>query len=76
MRKYLARRRAIQAVVREIREAAGFSQRELSAVLKEGNTYMWEIEHGQHGVRVEELIAIAEACDRDPLEVLRLILSR
>ena len=76
MRKYSARRRAIVAVLVEAREAAGISQRALSEKLGEAVTYMHEVESGQHGVRTEEFIAIAEALDIDPLELLSRVLKR
>jgi ribosome-binding protein aMBF1 (putative translation factor) len=74
--KYAARRRAIIAVLTEAREQAGLSQRELSAKLDEATTYVHEIENGQHRVRTEEFVAIAEALGIDPLELLSRVLKR
>jgi hypothetical protein len=54
-----------------MREAAGLSQRALSGLLKAHDTYAWEVEHGQHGVRVEEFLAWCEACGADAPEKLR-----
>jgi transcriptional regulator with XRE-family HTH domain len=76
VRKYAARRRAIVAVLVEAREQAGISQRALSEKLGEAVTYMHEVESGQHGVRTEEFIAIAEALGLDPLELLSRVLKR
>ena len=76
MRKYpgARRRRAVIAALKRIREAAGLSQRELSGKLGSHETYVWEVEHGQHGVRVEEFIVWCEACGADAPEELRAIL--
>jgi len=76
MRKHTARRRAIVSVLTEARGEAGLSQRALSEKLGEAVTYVHEVETGQHGVRTEEFIAIAEALDIDPLELLSRVLRR
>lgn len=76
MRKYPARRRAIVEVLREARLKAKMSQRALSEKLGEATTYIHEIETGQHGVRVEEFIAIAEAIAVDPQILLARVLKR
>ena len=76
MRKHPARRRAIIEVLREAREAADVSQRALSEALGEAATYVHEIEAGQHGVRVEEFIAIAQQLGIEPDELLRRVLKR
>ena len=76
MRKHTARRRAIVAVLTEAREQAVLSQRALSEKLGEAVTYIHEVETGQHGVRTEEFIAIADALDIDPLELLSRVLRR
>lgn len=62
--------------IEEARTAAGLSQRALSRALKEHDTYIYEIEAGQHGVRVEELIAIAEAIGIDPEDLFRRVVRR
>ena len=73
MRKYpgARRQRAVITALKRIREAAELSQRGLSGMLKAHETYAWEVEHGQHGVRVEEFIAWCEACGVDAAEELR-----
>ena len=76
MRKHAARRRAIVNVLRDARKEVGISQRALSEKLGEAVTYMHEIETGQHGVRTEEFIAIAEALEVDPPELLSRVLKR
>src|ERR1700730_4051390 len=70
MRKHAARRRAIVNVLKDARAQARISQRALSEKLGEASTYIHEVETGQHGVRTEEFIAIAEALDVDPVELL------
>lgn len=76
MRKYPARRRAVVEVLREARLKAKLSQRALSEMLGEAATYIHEIEHGQHGVRVEEFIAIAESLGVEPETLLARVLKR
>ena len=76
MRKHPARRRAIIEVLRDAREASGMSQRALSEELGEAVPYVHEIEAGQHGVRVEEFIALAEQLKIDPEELLRRVLKQ
>jgi ribosome-binding protein aMBF1 (putative translation factor) len=76
MRKYPGRRRAVINALQEARETAGLSQRALSAKLKEAPTYVHEIEAGQHSVRVEEFIAIAEALGVEPVELLKRVLRK
>jgi len=76
MRKYPARRRAVVEVLREARLKAKLSQRALSERLGEATTYIHEVETGQHGVRVEEFIAIAEALGMEPEALLTRVLKR
>jgi transcriptional regulator with XRE-family HTH domain len=59
--------------LKSVRMAAGLSQRALSARLRTHETYAWEVEHGQHDVRVEEFIVWCEACGADAAEELRAI---
>jgi len=40
------------------------------------HTYIHEVETGQHGVRTEEFIAIAEALNIDPLDLMGRVLRR
>jgi Predicted transcriptional regulator with C-terminal CBS domains len=64
--KFPARQRAIVAVIRGRREAAGLSQRALSRKLKEDETYIHYIESLRRDVSVAEFIAIARALEEDP----------
>ena len=75
MRKYpgARRRRAVITALKRVRLAAGLSQRALSARLKTHETYAWEVEHGQHDVRVEEFIEWCKACGAAATEEIRAI---
>ena len=70
MRKHHARRRAVIAAIRAARLERGMSQRALSEALGEHKNYIHEVEHGQHAVRTEEFIAIAEALGVSPFDLL------
>lgn len=70
MRKFPGRHRAVVSALKNAREKAGLSQRELSRKLKQGVTYIQEIESGERGVQTAEFIEIALACDRNPAELI------
>ncbi|MEU8151975.1 helix-turn-helix transcriptional regulator [Nonomuraea sp. NPDC048901] len=58
------------------REAAGFSQEELAQRMSErgfgfSQATIWKIERNKRPVRVSELLALADALDRRPLEFTR-----
>lgn len=57
--------------ISQAREAAGLSQRQLSALLREGVTFVQRIESGSRDVTVAEFVSIADALDVDPTELLR-----
>ena len=76
MRKYPALWRAVIHAIRSARLERELSQRSLSEKLDQHNTYIYEIEAGQHSVRTEEFITIAEALELDPHELLDRVLNR
>lgn len=57
----------IRQVLAEAREAAGLSQRDLSAKLGESHPYIWNIERGERTIDVVEFIDIAYALSIDPV---------
>ena len=67
-----------RALVEEIvaaRQATGLSQREFASKLKRSNNFVWRIEAGERQVNVLDFIAIAEAADVAPDELLRRVLQ-
>ena len=61
-------------VLRELREKAALTQRELGKRLKKPQSWVYNCETGNRRVDVTEFIAWARACEADPREaVARLI---
>jgi transcriptional regulator with XRE-family HTH domain len=58
--------------IREARERSGLSQREVSRRVGMGVDESWlgKVERGQRTIDVVEFIAVAKACNTDPLELL------
>lgn len=77
-RKSLSRREqdCLREVIREAREEAGLSRRELSLKLKMPAHAIAKVERGLRLLDVVELIDIAEAVGRDPAELLADVLAR
>ena len=69
--KFPARQRAIVAVIRSAREAAGLSQRQLSTKLGEPPNWIQRIETLERRVDVAEFMAIAKAVNADAVELFR-----
>jgi transcriptional regulator with XRE-family HTH domain len=69
--KYPARQRAIAAAIRQAREAAGLSQRQLSEKLREPPNWIQRIESLERRVDVAEFIAIAKAVGADAVDLFR-----
>lgn len=63
--------RAILNELRAARAQAGLSQRELAARLKVIHTWVAKIETGERRVDVVEFCRFLDACDANPLTVLR-----
>lgn len=61
------------AALAQAREAAGLSQRDLSALLKRGVNFAHYVECGERQLTVCEFIEYAEACDADPVRLLKRI---
>lgn len=62
------------AALVEARQAAGLSQRQLTAKLKRSSSFVWKTETGERRLDVLEFIEIARALDVDPVELLGRVL--
>jgi transcriptional regulator with XRE-family HTH domain len=54
-----AKHRALISVIVARREAAGLTQRQLTAKLKRSNSFVWKLEAGERQLNVLEFIEIA-----------------
>lgn len=66
----------IVAALVEAREAAGLTQRDLAARLGVAQSRIGRIESGQRNVSVLELVAVARALGREPVELFTVIADR
>jgi ribosome-binding protein aMBF1 (putative translation factor) len=66
---------ALLATIQKAREAAGVSQRELARRLNFHPTVLGKIERGERVLDVIEFVALAQALDIDPLELMGNYLS-
>ena len=73
--KYSARQRAVAAALRKAREAAGFSQRQLSEQLQQPPNWIQRIESLERRVDVAEFITVDKAVGADPAELFREVLG-
>lgn len=64
------------AALATAREAAGLSQRDLSLKLRRATNFSHYVENGQRELSVCEFMEYAEACDADPVELLKRVRSR
>ena len=67
--------RALVAEIVKARKATGLSQREFAAKMKRSNNFVWRIEAGERQVNVLDFIAIAQAANIDPDELIRRVLQ-
>lgn len=63
------------AVLVQVREEAGVSQRELARRLKRAHSYISRVELGDRRLDVPEFIEWCECLDADPLTVFRRIVK-
>lgn len=61
------------AALTSAREAAGLSQRQLSAKLRRDVNFAHYVESGERQLTVCEFIEYAEACGADPTKILKRI---
>jgi transcriptional regulator with XRE-family HTH domain len=64
------------AVLVEIREAAGVTQRELARRLDRAHSYVSRIEKGDRRLDLPEFIEWCELLDADPVTTMRRIMHR
>jgi transcriptional regulator with XRE-family HTH domain len=65
--------KALCAILRQLREDAGLTQRELAVKLKMHNTMVHRSEIGDRRIDPVELVAWCRACGVDPADVVRRI---
>jgi len=58
-------------LVREARESASLTQRDLAAVLKRDRSYVWKSEQGERRMDVVDVIRWCNACSTDPMDLFR-----
>ena len=58
--------RPLPGLLRQLREDAGLNQRELGAILKKNQQYVFNSEHGLRRVDPAEMVTWAEACGITP----------
>jgi transcriptional regulator with XRE-family HTH domain len=68
--------RALPSFLRELREGAGLTQRELGKHLGKPQSYIYNCESANRRVDVTEFIAWAKACDVEPVTAFRRFLRR
>lgn len=69
------RHKALIAVLRNAREGAKLSQRELSAKLKRSRTFIHRVELGERVLDFLETVDVAEAVGLDPFDLLDRVLN-
>ena len=60
----------LRAKLRDMREAAGLTQRELAQELEREHSFVGRIETGERRVDLVEFVWICEACGQDPEEAI------
>ncbi len=63
--------RGVPAFLRELRDKAGLTQRELGSRLGKPQSYIYNCESANRRVDVPEFIAWAKACGREPVAAFR-----
>jgi transcriptional regulator with XRE-family HTH domain len=67
--------RSLPGFLREIREKAGLSQRQLGQRLKKPQSWIYNCETANRRVDITEFIQWAKACDLDPKKAFSLLLN-
>lgn len=73
--KYSKRHRKLMAVLKEARESAGLSQRDVCKKLKRGKTFVSVIELGERDLSILEFPDYAKAVGVDPVELFERFLG-
>jgi transcriptional regulator with XRE-family HTH domain len=63
-------------LLREIRNAVGVSQQDLSLQLRRGPKYIWRIENAYTEIDLFEFVEIAEALGQNPPDLLHELIRR
>jgi DNA-binding XRE family transcriptional regulator len=66
--------RTLRAELRRMRQAAGFSQRELAARLRVPHSWVAKVESGERRIDLVEFCWFATACGTDPLAAFERLL--
>jgi transcriptional regulator with XRE-family HTH domain len=61
--------RELCAILRQLREVKGLTQRELAEIMNEHRSFVWKSEAGERRLDAVELVRWCLACDADPDEV-------
>jgi len=61
----------LRNLVREAREKAKLTQRDLAGALKRDRSYVWKSEQGERRMDVVEVIRWLRACGSEPLDLFR-----
>lgn len=67
--------RAVPALLRDLREKAGLTQRDLGSKLKKPQSWIYNCESANRRVDVAEFAAWCRACNADPLTALAELLG-
>ncbi|MFI4893764.1 MAG: helix-turn-helix domain-containing protein [Phycisphaerales bacterium JB058] len=67
---------ALRALLRQMREDAGLTQRDLGKLLKIHNSVVHRCETGDRRIDPIELLRWAKACGADPVEATRKLVKR
>jgi len=71
-----SRHRRVMAVLVEVRQRAGVTQRELARRLGRAHSYVGRIEGGDRRLDLPEFMQWCEVLGADPVEVLRRMVKR
>lgn len=71
-----SRYRSLPAMLREMRERAGLTQRELAQKLRLSHTLIHNSERAERRVDLAEFCDWCAACDVDPFDALRAFLKK
>jgi transcriptional regulator with XRE-family HTH domain len=71
---HTAEYRRLRSFLRETREKAGLSQRQLAARLKVPHSWVAKVENGERRMDVVELCWLISACDGDPVALCQKLL--
>jgi len=68
--------RAVPVLLREMRECAGLTQRQVGAKLRRPQSWVYNCETANRRVDITEFLAWCRACNSDPLAAVSRLLTR